>query len=292
MTSAVCRNAVNRHREEFEMNKITKVRAVYFTGTGNTQKMVRAIANAACEVLNCAYEEYDFSLPSARAEELSFTDSELVVFGTPVYAGRVPNVLLPYLTKNIKGNRALAIPVVTYGNRNFDDGLMELRNLMIANGLTPIAGGAFVGEHSFSTTLGAGRPDPEDLSMARELGLRAAKKVLSGTITVPVAVEGEDPIRTYYTPRDRNGTPINILKVKPKTDPDKCINCGLCARICTMGSIDPLDVTSVTGICIKCCACVKRCPKGAKYYDDEGYLYHQHELEDVYARRGESKIFL
>jgi NAD-dependent dihydropyrimidine dehydrogenase PreA subunit len=105
-------------------------------------------------------------------------------------------------------------------------------------------------------------------------------------------VEGEDPIRTYYTPRDRNGTPINILKVKPKTDTDKCINCGLCARICTMGSIDPQDVTSVTGICIKCCACVKRCPKGAKYYDDEGYLYHQHELEDVYARRGESKIFL
>ena len=51
-------------------------------------------------------------------------------------------------------------------------------------------------------------------------------------------------------------------------------------------------MTSVTGICIKCCACVKRCPKGAKYYDDEGYLYHQHELEDVYARRGESKIFL
>ena len=274
------------------MTKITKVWAVSFTGTGNTQKVVRTAAKAACEKLNCAYEEYDFSLPAARARELSFTDNDLVVFGTPVYAGRVPNVLLPFLTKNIKGGGALAIPVVTYGNRNFDDGLMELRNIMIANGLTPIAGGAFVGEHSFSTTLGAGRPDPSDLALVEELGAKAADKVLAGNTAAPVTVEGEDPIRTYYTPRDRNGNPINILKVKPKTDTAKCINCGLCARICTMGSIDPQDVTSATGICIKCCACVKRCPKGAKYYDDAGYLYHQHELEDVYARPAESKIFL
>ena len=268
------------------MKQISKVWAVYFTGTGNTQKMVRAVAKAACDQLGCTYEEYDFSLPTARAQELSFTDRDLVVFGTPVYAGRVPNVLLPFLTKNIRGNGALAIPVVTYGNRNFDDGLIELRSLMLANGLSPIAGGAFVGVHSFSTTLGAGRPDVDDLTLAQELGTQAARKLLADAMGEPVAVEGEDPIRPYYTPRDRNGTPINILKVKPKTDTDKCINCGLCARICTMGSIDPQDVTQVTGIC------VKRCPKGAKYYDDAGYLYHQHELEEVYARRAESKIFL
>lgn len=274
------------------MKKLTKVWAVYFTGTGNTKKTVTAVAKAACARLDCDYAEYDFSLPTARENELSFSETDLVIFGTPVYAGRVPNVLLPYLTKQIKGNGALAVPVVTYGNRNFDDGLMELRNLMIANGLLPIAGGAFVGEHSFSTTLGAGRPDCDDLTLAEKLGCEAADKVLAGTASAPVTVEGEDPIRPYYTPRDRAGNPINILKVKPKTDTDKCINCGLCARICTMGSIDPKDVTSVTGICIKCCACVKRCPKGAKFYEDEGYLYHQHELEDMYARRGESKIFL
>ena len=109
-----------------------------------------------------------------------------------------------------------------------------------------------------------------------------------------VAVEGCDPIRPYYTPRDRHGEPIkDFLKAKPVTDPDKCINCGLCARICPMGSINPENVSEVLGKCIKCCACVKRCPTGAKYFDHEGYLYHQHELEDQYAgRRGESKIFL
>ena len=58
-----------------------------------------------------------------------------------------------------------------------------------------------------------------------------------------------------------------------------------------MGSIDPDDVTHYTGICIKCCACVKKCPVGAKYYDDEGYLYHQHELEEMYQRRAEPEVF-
>lgn len=274
------------------MRTIHKVWAVYFTGTGNTQKTVRTVAKAACEDLGCEYGEYDFSLPSARENDLTFSPTDLVVFGTPVYAGRVPNVLLPYLTGKPTGNGALAVPVVTYGNRNFDDGLIELRNVLEQNGFTTIAGGAFVGEHSFSVTLGANRPDDEDLSLACQLGQAAAQAARNGTFTTPAPVEGEDPIRPYYTPRDRNGTPINILKVKPKTDPDKCINCGLCARICTMGSIDPASVSSVTGICIKCCACVKRCPKGAKYYDDAGYLYHQHELEDVYARRDKSRIFL
>ena len=91
-----------------------------------------------------------------------------------------------------------------------------------------------------------------------------------------------------------HGEPIkDFLKAKPVTDPAKCVKCGLCARLCPMGSIDPSDVSNVAGKCIKCCACVKKCPTGAKYFDHEGYLYHQHELEDQYAgRRAESKIFI
>ena len=59
-----------------------------------------------------------------------------------------------------------------------------------------------------------------------------------------------------------------------------------------MDSVDHMDVTNVPGICIKCCACVKKCPVGAKYYDDKGYLYHQHELEEMYTdTRREPELF-
>ena len=115
---------------------------------------------------------------------------------------------------------------------------------------------------------------------------------LAALPAVPVSVAGEEPIRPYYTPRDRHGAPINILKVKPKTDMALCGGCGLCAARCPMGSIDPADVSQVKGICIKCCACVKGCPSGAKYFDDPGYLYHQHELEEIYARPAENALFI
>lgn len=274
--------------------RIKKVWAVYFSGTGTTEKTVRRIAAGTAQALDAELAVYDFTTPAARQRELRFNAEELAVLGVPVYAGRVPNVLLPYLTKQLHGGGALAVPVVLFGNRNFDDGLIELRNILTEDGFMPVAGGAFVGEHAFSRTLGAGRPNGDDLAEMDAFARRAAEKVtaLTAAPAEPVAVWGETPIRPYYTPRDRHGNPINILKVKPKTDMDRCGGCGLCAARCPMGSIDPADVSQVTGICIKCCACVKGCPAEAKYFDDAGYLYHKSELEEVYARPAANEVFL
>lgn len=271
-----------------------KVWAVYFSGTGTTKKTVECIAQTAARHWEVPCESVDFARPQVRQEQLRFSIDDLVIFGTPVYAGRVPNVLLPYLKENVRGYGALAVPVVLFGNRNYDDALIELRNILQEDHFACIAAGAFVGEHSFSRTLGAGRPDAEDMALIEGFGEAVARKVerLPYVPEEPIAVRGEDPIRPYYKPRDRHGNFINILKVKPKTDLDKCNACGQCAQLCPMGSIDVKNPSEVTGICIKCGACVKGCPTGAKYYDDEGYLYHQHELEEMYARRADVEMFL
>ncbi len=276
--------------------EIRKVWSVWFSATGTTKKVASLLSEKLGPALGAETEEFSFNLPAAREKDLFFGEGDLVVLAVPTYAGRVPNLLLPYIREKIHGNGALGVPIVLYGNRNFDDSLMELRNVMEENGFHTVSGGAFVGEHSFSTILGAGRPDGEDLALAEELAARTAEKVkaLTQAPDRPVEVEGCDPIRPYYTPRDRHGEPIrDFLKAKPVTDPGKCVNCGMCARICPMGAIDPGDVFSVPGKCIKCCACVKRCLRGAKYFDHEGYLYHRRELEEQYAgRRAESRIFL
>jgi ferredoxin/flavodoxin len=273
--------------------QIEKVYAVYFSGTGTTEKVVCAVAEELAAKLGTAWEAFDFTSPASRTQKKVFARGDLVVLGTPVYAGRVPNVLLPYLTGQLRGGDALAVPVVLFGNRNFDDALIELRNILEDDGFHTVAGAGFVGEHSFSRVLGAGRPDGRDMALTGQFAAGVAEKVAAlETWPAPIAVRGEMPLRPYYTPRDRAGKSINILKVKPKTDEGKCTQCGLCAALCPMGSISKEDPAVVSGICIKCGACVKKCPNGAKYYDDAGYLYHQHELEEGYARRAEPEIFL
>ena len=270
--------------------------AAYFSATNTTKKVVTQIARRLSQQTACPMEIYDFTHPQARKTPKAFAPGDLVVFGTPVYAGRVPNLLIRFVAA-VQGNGALAVPVVCYGNRNYDDALMELRNTLEAGGFHTVAGGAFSCQHAFSLTQAAGRPDRSDLTIASGFADQIFRKVEALTSLEslsPVAVKGNDPVGPYYTPRDRHGEPIkDFLKAKPVTDPDKCVKCGLCARLCPMGSIDPADVSNVAGKCIKCCACVKKCPTGAKYFDHEGYLYHQHELEDQYAaRRAPSEIFV
>ena len=213
----------------------------------------------------------------------------LVVFGVSVIAGRVPNVLLKYLNA-IKGNNALAVAIVVYGNRNYDDALVELKDILEVSGFKVIAGGAFIGEHSFSKTLANDRPDDEDMAAVINFSEQIYDKITKGNFNT-VTVKGNKPYRDYYKPKDRSGNPVDIRKVVPKTN-ENCIDCKICAAVCPMGSIDFDDVTVLNGICIKCCACIKKCPTKAKYFDNKNYLNHKYELEEEFEKRKDPEIFI
>ena len=131
-----------------------KISTMYFSATDTTKKVVSSIANKILENIDGEIKSnsIDFTLPKIRKEPVSFTKDDVVIIGVPVYAGRVPNILLKYLN-SIAGNGALAIAVVVYGNRNYDDALIELKDILELNGFKVIAGGAFIGEHSFSIHL-------------------------------------------------------------------------------------------------------------------------------------------
>ena len=107
--------------------KLKGIAAVFFSPTGNTRKAVVEIADVIARREGIAVREIDFTLPRAREEVRKFEAGELVIFGTPVYAGRIPNKILPAVQTLFEGNGALAVPVVTFGNRSFDNALIELR---------------------------------------------------------------------------------------------------------------------------------------------------------------------
>jgi len=269
------------------------INTFYFSATETTKKIVTGIAGKLAESSGGkAAENVDFTLPDARRSPASFTPQDLVVAGLPVYAGRVPNVLLNYLNET-QGNGALTVAVVVYGNRHYDDALVEWRDILVSRGFKVIAAGAFIGEHSFSRILGQNRPDQQDLSRVAEFaGLIYQKLTAFQNAPKTVSVPGNKPYQPYYRPKDKDGNPVSILKVVPKTS-DDCIHCGLCVSLCPVGSIDADDESRITGICIKCCACIKNCPMEAKYFDDENYLWHKQELENAFSSpRREPEFFL
>lgn len=271
---------------------IDKVKAVYFSPAGHTQKVVQEIAERIAEKLGVTMEEQDFTLPENRKEVTHYDSGELVVFGVPVYAGRVPNKILPDVENLFKGNGAMAVPVVTFGNRAFDNALIELRNVLEDNDFHTVAGAAIVAEHVYSDKIAPGRPDAADLAEIEQFANAVADKVANADeIPEKIEVDGIEPVPPYYTPLGTDGKPTKFLKAKPKTK-DDCNECGICVKVCPMGSIDAEDPTVVSGVCIKCQACVKKCPVSAKYFDDEAFLLHIAMLEQNYTCRAENSIFV
>lgn len=268
----------------------SRIAAAYFSATGTTQKVVRQIANDLSKSLNLPVRECDFTLPQQRQNPLVFNADDLVIFGTPVYAGRVPNVLLKYLA-TMQAEGAKAIAVVVYGNRDYDDALMELSDILSNAGAQVLAAGAFIGEHSFSYTLAAGRPDNGDFERISAFSNQIVEKITANDFSKPQIKGVPYPYRQHFQPHNEQGQPFDIRKVKPITT-EACDGCGVCASVCPMGSISATDYKEIAGICIKCGACVKRCPNHAKQFVDANYLFHKEDVERKNQRRAEAEWFV
>ena len=158
--------------------------AVYFSPTRTSRTIALKITSVLSDRWNSSVAESDLTRPDARAKEYAFAPEDLVIFAYPVYAGRIPQVLDGVLDR-MKGNGALAVPLCVYGNRAYEDALLEAKNRLTADGFSVIAAGAFIGEHSLSVKLAAGRPDSADLP--------------SGCAAVDAG--GSDGIRGHYRER-------------------------------------------------------------------------------------------
>lgn len=278
---------------------IKNIVALYFSPTHTTKRIVCTIAQEIAQRMGLTFAETDITPASYREEPISFNSGDLVIFGAPVYIGRMPNLISPFF-KTIKANGATGVGVAVYGNRAYDDGLIELRDIMTECQFKVAAMGAFVGEHTFSRVLGSGRPDSQDFETAKEFAAKIATSLAAIQNNAPglrfqeIEVPGTPyPYSGFYKATDSDKKSVDIRKVLPKTDLTKCNRCGKCIQICAMGSINPEDCTEIVGKCIKCGACIKRCPQGAKYFDDPQYLSHLKLLEEKFTSpRKEPELFI
>lgn len=271
---------------------ITKIRAVYFSGTGNTGRTVLMMAQKLSEYLKVPYEGVCINPSIVRKMDLQFQSDELAIVGTPVYDGRVPMHLLPYLQEKLKGQNTPAVAVCTFGNRGFDDALVELRNLLQASGFATIGAAAIVAQHVFAHQCGHNRPGYGDEKQIIKLAKEVSKKVetMDAPPTEVLYVQGNDPVGPYNTPRDRYGYPVSIKKVRPKTRVKQLKNPEIVIKMCPVDAIAP-DGIQIPGPCVRCGACVKFDPEKAKFYEDESFLFYQKELVAQFREPKVSEIF-
>lgn len=247
---------------------IQSVSCVYFSPTGSTKTIAENIARG---LSGEPPTMIDMTIRSQRSENSLTFYKEIVILATPVYYGRVPEEAVSCFSKLI-GDQTPVVLLVVYGNRAYEDALVELRDIAAARNFIPVAGGVFLAEHSYSCSMypiAPGRPDDCDLRNALEFGAAIREKLLRsncvedmGSLKVPGQVPYIEPQNLLFIKNLRATTPFSFT---PETDMSKCTLCGLCAEICPTGAISANDVAKTDKLnCLICFACVKRCPVGAR----------------------------
>ncbi len=236
------------------MNKPSDLHCIYFSAKLTTKKYVKSIA----EAINITNTSFHDVTSATTTNDIKIPASSLAIFAAPVYAGRIP-ALAAERFASFKGDNTPAMIFCTYGNRAFDDALLELKDLVTGNGFKVISAAAFVACHSIFPNIAAERPFAYDIKDATDFAAQSLQ-LLSSLDTIADAPNLQLPGNYPY--RNVEST----FFFAPKRNKHLCDHCGACARLCPTKAIDADSLEIDTAKCISCGHCIAVCPKQAKKF--------------------------
>lgn len=235
-----------------------KLHNIYFSAKGTTKLCADCIADE----LGMERTDYDW-LTAEEPETTEIPSEDVLLFSMPVYGGYIPKLCADRTTV-LKGNHTPAIITAVYGNRHYDNALLQMKDLLEKRGFVVIAAGAFLAEHSIFTAVAAGRPDESDRdamkNFAQKCGRLLEQKEIweNGELNLPGSPD--------YDASAFKGVPF-----KPDGD-ERCTGCGSCVKVCPRGAVSMENPRMTDGtLCISCGACIRVCPERARDYHGEAY---------------------
>lgn len=253
-----------------------KVFEFLFSPTGGTKRVSGAILNTFgedVEIIDLTDGSVDFSGVAVGAEDVC-------VVSVPSYGGRVPAPTVSRLAL-VNGNGAKAILVAVYGNRHYDDTLLELQDVLKQAGFKPVAAIAAIAEHSVMNSFAAGRPDAQDLAELEAYAEKIWAAVQNGQIQEELTVPGNRPYKEY------NGLPL-----KAAAD-EACGKCGMCVAQCPVGAIPAEDPSTTNNeLCITCMRCIQICPNNARSINQQIVAAFTEKLAPICSVRKNNELFL
>lgn len=224
-----------------------KIHQITFSPTGGTRRVCEYI----CKGIDKKTVVTDLCVKEGQIITPDIKEEDLVIIAMPVFAGRVPALAVERL-KRIPGNNAKCAVVAVYGNRAYDDALLEMQDVATEMGFRVIAAVSAVAEHSIARVYAAGRPDAEDRKELATFGAAIINKVKGTDTYKPLALPGNRPYRAGNT------GPF------PTAD-ERCTGCSTCQELCPADAIPADNLRSVNKeACISCMRCISACPTKAR----------------------------
>ena len=293
------KHSFEEHRQSLagKFEKRRTLYTIYFSPTGGTKKVADIVSRALSnERENGGWEmkEIDLSPAGTDYSQYHFTREDICIVAAPSFGGRVPGLVLERL-KEMEGGHAKTILAAVYGNRAFEDTLLELEDTLVLAGFDCKAAVAAVAEHSIMHQFGQGRPDAED---EKELAGFAARirerleKESGGQEEAAGVLQGEQTGRIPGLPGNRPYREYGGVPFKPEAD-KSCTGCGLCAKECPAGAILAEKPSSVDKEkCISCMRCISVCPRHARDLNRLVLFAASQKMKKACSGRKKNELFI